>query len=211
MNKLLILGAGGHGKVVAEAALLSDKWSQIAFLDDNCKSNKIIGIPVIGSFADYKRLVTDYNEAFVAIGNNNFRLKWIKRLKSAGFNIPTIIHPKSVVSDYSKIGEGTVVMAEAVVNPCSKIGRGCIINTSCSIDHDCMLEDGVHISPGAHIAGMVEIAKSTWIGIGASIGNNIKIGTNVIVAAGATVVKNIKDNVMVAGTPAIIKKDLGDE
>jgi len=99
-------------------------------------------------------------------------------------------------------------MAGAVVHVNAVIGKGCIINTSSSVDHDCILEDGVHISPGAHIGGSVSIGKYTWVCIGSCIANNIKIGRNVIVAAGAAVIKDVPDNVMVAGVPAILKKKM---
>lgn len=208
MSKLLILGAGGHGKVVADTALTMKKWNNIAFLDDRKELEKVIDIPIIGKLKDFESLKKDYQYAFVAIGNNELRLEWIERLLKAGFTIPTIIHPFSFVSKTSSIGEGTVIMAGAVINANSNIGRGCIINTSSSIDHDCILEDGVHISPGVHIGGTVNIGKCTWVCIGSSIINNITIGKNVIIAAGASVIKNVSDNVMVAGVPAIFKKSM---
>jgi len=209
MSGLLILGTGGHGKVVADTALITEKWDNIAFLDDRKELNEVMGIPVIGELSDFESFKISYKYAFVAIGNNTVRLKWVEQLIEAGFIIPTIIHPFSFVSKMSNIGEGTIIMAGAVINANTSIGKGCIINTSSSIDHDCVLEDGVHVSPGVHIGGTVNIGKCTWICIGSSIANNITIGNNVIVAAGASVVKNIPDNVMVAGVPAVIKKLLG--
>ena len=208
MPGLLILGAGGHGKVVAETALMEKKWGNIAFLDDNEELRDVIGIPVIGRFNDFILFKDKYKYAFVAIGNNKLRMEWIERLSKAGFTIPTIIHPFSYVSEISNIGEGTIIMAGAVVHVNAVIGKGCIINTSSSVDHDCILEDGVHISPGAHIGGSVSIGKYTWVCIGSYIANNIKIGRNVIVAAGAAVIKDVPDNVMVAGVPAILKKKM---
>lgn len=207
-KNLLILGAGGHGKVVADTALITGKWEQIAFLDDREELHEVMGIPVIGKFVDFKLFRKDYHYAFVAIGNNKLRLEWIERLSNAGFKIPSIIHPVSFVSRSCSIGEGTVVMAGAIINANTNIRRGCIINTSSSIDHDCILEDGVHISPGAHIGGTVNIGKYTWVCIGSSVVNNITIGKNVIIAAGAAVTKNVPDNVMVAGVPAVIKKSM---
>jgi sugar O-acyltransferase (sialic acid O-acetyltransferase NeuD family) len=208
MSKLLILGAGGHGKVIADIALMSGRWKQIAFLDDREELEEVIGIPVIGRLNDYMSFIEEFQHAFVAIGNNKLRIEWIDRLSKAGFNTPAIIHPFSFVSKTSNIGEGTVVMVGAVINANTNIGRGCIINTSSSIDHDCTLEDGVHISPGAHIGGTVNIGKCAWVCIGSSVVNNITIGKNAIIAAGAVVTKNIPDNVMVAGVPAIFKKNM---
>ena len=205
-KNLLILGAGGHGKVVADTALGTGQWQQIAFLDDKDGLHKVMGIPVIGKPIDFKSLKKDYKYAFVAVGNNKLRLEWIERLSNAGFKIPTIIHPVSFVSRTSSIGEGTVVMAGAIINASTNIGRGCIINTSSSVDHDCNLEDGVHISPGVHVGGTVSIGKCTWVCIGSSIANNTVIGKNAIIAAGASVIQNVPDNVMVAGVPAVLKK-----
>lgn len=208
MNRLLILGAGGHGKVVAETALMLNQWDEIAFLDDNQNPSEVCGVKVIGSLKDYIYLKEKYGNAFVAIGSNELRLEWIERLKDAGYKIPVIKHSQSIVSQFCEISEGTIVMAGAIVNSASKIGKGCILNTSCTIDHDCILEGGVHVSPGAHVGGTVKIGTCTWVCIGSSIANNVSIGRNSIIAAGAAVVKNISDSVLAAGVPAITKKIL---
>lgn len=206
MNKLLILGAGGHGKVIAELAELSNKFDNISFLDDNKIGSSILGQAVIGKFNDYINLQKEFKSAFVAVGNNALRLELTHKLLSLGYSIPTLIHPNSIISKHSFIDIGTAVMAGAVVNASCKIGKACIINTSCSIDHDCNIEDGVHISPGAHVSGTVNIACCSWISTGASIINNISVGSNSIIAAGATVLSDVPSNVMVAGTPAEIKR-----
>jgi sugar O-acyltransferase (sialic acid O-acetyltransferase NeuD family) len=211
MSDLLILGAGGHGKVVAEIALMTNKWSNVVFLDDNPEHNEVDNIPVVGKIKDCFLLKSKYQDAFVAIGNNQLRLKWINKLSNEGFRLPTIIHPFTSVSSYCRIGEGTVIMPGAVLNTGVVIGRACIINTSSSIDHDCVLEDGVHISPGVSIGGTVRVGSCTWICIGSHVANNIKIGYGSVIAAGATVIKPVPDNVMVAGVPAMIKKRFGDD
>lgn len=209
MSGLLILGAGGHGKVVLEIAKLSKQWDDIAFLDDRTDLKEILGTPIFGKFEDYLSFRENYKYAFVALGNNHLRIKWINLLSKVGFIIPTLIHPFTYISPTSVLNEGTVVMAGSVINASTKIGKGCIINTSSSIDHDCKIQDGVHISPGVHIAGSVSVNKYTWVGIGSTIINNITIGRNVVVGAGSVVNKNIPDNVLVAGVPAVIKKQLG--
>jgi sugar O-acyltransferase (sialic acid O-acetyltransferase NeuD family) len=209
MSGLMILGAGGHGKVIAEIAELMAKWDEIVFLDDNQKLTEVNGYNVIGKLHDYRIHKDRYPYAFVAIGKNELRLKLIENLKKEGFVVPVLVHPFTAISNNCQIREGTVVMAGAVVNTNVLIGKGCIINTSCSIDHDCILEDGVHISPGVHLGGTVTIGKYTWVCLGSNIINNIVIGSNTIVASGSVVTKNIPDNVMVAGVPATIKKQLG--
>jgi len=205
-KKLLILGAGGHGKVVAEIASLMKQWDEIAFLDDNKELKEVNGYKVIDGLRNYKLYKEEYENVFVAIGNNKFRIDLIENLLEEGFKIPVLIHPFTAISSNVQINKGTVVMSGAVINTNTVIGKGCIINTSSSIDHDCTLEDGVHISPGVHIGGTVNIGKCTWVCIGTSIANNITIGKNVIIAAGAAVVQNVPDNVMIAGVPAIFKK-----
>lgn len=211
MGDLLILGAGGHGKVVADIAQKLNKWKQIAFLDDAHDLKKVMGIPVIGGLGDYPIFKKDFQYAFIAIGDNKVRLKWFKRLIQAGFIVPSLIHPFSFISKYSEIGSGSVVMGGSVINVGVKIGHACIINTSASIDHDCILKDGVHLSPGVNIGGKVNVGECTWIGIGAKVINNVNISSNVLIAAGAVIVNNIPPNVLMAGVPAIIKKDLGSE
>jgi sugar O-acyltransferase (sialic acid O-acetyltransferase NeuD family) len=209
MKNLLILGAGGHGKVVSEIALLSKDWESIAFLDDRKNLKNASGIPVIGKFDEYSSLINKYKYAFVAIGDNKLRSIWIERLSREGFIIPVLVHPFSSISKSSIIGDGSVVMAGAVINADTHIGRGCIINTSSTIDHDCRISHGVHVSPGVNIGGTVTIREYTWVCIGSSVINNISIGSNVILAAGAIVNKNVPDNVMAAGVPATIKKQVG--
>jgi len=206
MAKLLILGAGGHGKVVSEIALLMKQWKGIAFLDDREDISEVLGIPIVGKLADLPTLRSEYEYAFVAIGSNTARLKWTEKLNHYGFNIPILIHPSSTVSAKSSIKEGTAIMAGAVINPDARIGRSCIINTASTIDHDCILQDGVHISPGAHLGGTVKVGERTWICIGATIINNTDIGYDSIVAAGAVVTKDVPSNVLVAGVPAVIKE-----
>ncbi|MDD1512866.1 acetyltransferase [Priestia megaterium] len=206
MAKLLILGAGGHGKVVSEIAQLMKQWEEISFLDDREDISEVLGIPIVGKLTDLPTLRSEYEYAFVAIGSNSARLKWAKKLIQQDFKIPILIHPSSTVSVKSSIEEGTVIMAGSVINPDARIGRSCIINTASTIDHDCILQDGVHTSPGTHLGGSVKVGERTWICIGASIINNINIGCDSVIAAGAVVIKDIPSNVLVAGVPAVIKK-----
>lgn len=209
MSKLLILGAGGHGKVVAETALLMNQWSEIAFLDDKDNLETVVGISIVGKLNEYKKFIGKYNFAFVALGNNKLRIEWIEKLTQLGFQVPVIIHPFSSISPTVNLCKGTIIMAGVVINADTCIGIGCIINTSASIDHDCVVNIGAHISPGANIGGTVNIGAYTWVCIGSVVVNNIEIGREVIIAAGSTVTKSVPDSVMVAGVPASIKKKLG--
>lgn len=210
MSSLLILGAGGHGQVVADIAL-EGKWKSIAFLDDKIDLPPPLGLPIVGKLDDYNQHNKVYSHYFVAIGNNKLRLDWLRRLEIEEYPIATIVHPFSHISNFSSIGHGSVIMAGSIVNTNTKIGKGCILNTSSSIDHDSVISDGVHISPGARINGTVEVGSYSWICSNSTISNNVKIGKHAVCAAGATVLKDVPDYVMVAGTPAKIIRHLGGE
>jgi len=205
LSKLLILGAGGHGKVVAECALFSGIYKKIAFLDDDQKvrGKLILGsCSVIGAFRDAEALLNEFPEAFVALGNNKSRVELIQYLKNLGFRIPSLIYPTAYVSRFSYIGIGTIIMAGAVVNANAWIGVGGIINTSASVDHDCVLGRGVHLSPGARLGGMVTVGDFSWICIGACVVNNVCVGEGTVVAAGASVIGDVGNRMLVGGVPA---------
>jgi sugar O-acyltransferase (sialic acid O-acetyltransferase NeuD family) len=200
-NKLLIIGASGHGKVVADIALKMNKWQNIAFLDDNENVKSSMGIEVIGKSSDTFMYIEEY-DIFVGIGNNSIREKIQMELESKGASIPILIHPSAIIGEQVVLGAGTVLMARTVINCCSIIGNGCIINTGVTIDHDNFIDDYVHISPGANLAGTVKIGKGTWLGIGSIVINNITIYSGIKVGAGAVVVKDITDTGIYVGVPA---------
>ena len=200
-NKLIIIGASGQGKVVADIALKLNKYEEIVFLDDNENAQECMGIPVIGKSSDMEQYV-DEADFFVAIGNAKIRKKLTEQLEVLGATIPVLIHPNAVIGEWVTVGKGTVIMAGAVVNPNSKIGQGCIINTCASVDHDCEIEDYVHVSVGAHACGTVEIGKCTWIGAGATVKNNVKICNGCMIGAGTVVVKDIEEVGTYVGVPA---------
>lgn len=169
MKNLLILGAGSHGKVVAESAELEGKWDEISFLDDRDDMKNIGEFKIVGKINDYKDLLKDYKYAFVAIGNNEKRLELINKLIRVGFNVPVIIHPRACVSRYSEIASGSVVLAGAIVNVNTTIGKGCIININSCVDHDSEVSSGVHVSSGAVVRSMVKIGELSIIGAGACV------------------------------------------
>ena len=199
-NKLIILGAGGHGRVVADIALKSKRWKQIAFLDDDNSLQPFLGIKVIGDINSIERYLEEY-EVFVAMGNNMIRQKVSLDLEEKGARIPIIVHPDSVIGSNVTIGTGSVVMAGVVINCNSSIGKGCIINTCASVDHDNIIGDYVHLSPGVHTAGTVNIGNASWIGIGAILRNDIRIVNNCVIGAGAVVVKDIMEIGTYVGNP----------
>lgn len=199
-EKLLIIGASGHGKVVADIALKMNKWKHIRFLDDDENCNTSLGIERIGNSKDTFQYVQDY-DIFVGIGNNKTRKKIQEKLESEGASIPILIHPSAIIGEQVELANGTVVMAGTVINCSTKIGKGCIINTGATIDHDNLLDDYVHISPGAHLAGTVRVGKESWIGIGSVVSNNLQITSGCIFGAGAVVIKDITEPGTYIGVP----------
>lgn len=201
MSKLLIIGASGHGKVIADIAYNMNKWDEINFLDDNDEIKSSIGYDVIGKSSDMQKYIKDY-DYFVAIGNNNIRTKIQSQLEMLGANIATLIHPSTIIGKQVTIGIGVAIMAGVIINCCSKIGKGAIINTGVTIDHDCNISDYVHLSPGVHLAGTVSIGSKTWIGIGSTVSNNLDICSNCVIGAGSVVIKSINKEGTYVGVPA---------
>ena len=200
MNKqVVIIGAGGHGKVIADSVRKSGD-RVLGFLDDNTAlPEKIEGIPVLGCANDYIKYPDA--EFIIAIGNAAIRRQIAEQLN--GVRWYTAIHPCAVISSMGvKIGEGSAVMANAVINPCASIGRHCIVNTASVIEHDDVIADYVHISVGAKLGGMVSVGEQTWVGIGAVVNNNISVYNRCIIGAGAVVVKDIKESGTYVGVPA---------
>jgi sugar O-acyltransferase (sialic acid O-acetyltransferase NeuD family) len=202
MNRLAILGASGHGKVVADAAALCG-WGHIDFFDDAWPERTVCGVwSIVGSSAQLLAAVGTYEGVVVAIGNNAIRRVKQQQLVQAGAVMATIVHPAAVVSKHAYVGAGSVVFATAVINPFCEIGDGAILNTGCSVDHDCSLGAFVHVSPGARLAGQVQVGDESWVGIGACVRQLTSIGAHVTVGAGAAVVSAVADDLTVVGVPA---------
>lgn len=196
-KSVVIIGASGHGKVIADTVLKSgDKV--IGFLDDGIEiGNLIVGFEVLGKISDYK----NYSdcEFVIAIGDPYIREKIANMLNVKWY---TAIHPTAVISSLDvEIGEGTVVMANAVINSCAKIGRHCIINTGAIVEHDNVLGDYVHLSPNVALAGMVSVGKSTHIGTGTCTKQVLNITSDCVFGAGSVIVKDITESGTYAGVP----------
>ena len=191
-KKLAIIGAGGHGKVVGEIALLN-QYETIDFFDDRFREIKSFPFTIVNTLDYLKEHLKDYDAFFVAIGNNQIRSEKIEWFKNHKMNVVSLIHPKSTFSKFSSLGIGTCVMANAVVNPGTLIKEGVIINTSSSVDHDCVIEDFAHISPNCSLSGDVRIGKFTHLGTGTSVYPGVHIGNDVKTGIGSRVFRNILD------------------
>lgn len=200
-EKVMILGSGGHCKVIVDILLENNEY-EVAGLIDFTETN-IWGIKTIGTDSDLKQLYGDgIKNAFIAIGNNEIRAQLYKELDEIGFNVINIISKKSVISKYVSMGQGNVIMPGAIINAGTNIGNCCIVNTNSHIDHDCNIGDFTHIAPGAGLCGNVKIGKRCFVCTGANIIDNITIIDDVVVGAGAAVIKDLKTKGVVVGVPA---------
>ena len=197
MNRLIIIGAGGHGKVIADNAL-KNGYTDICFVDDRA-TGKCMDFPIVGTSADIEKLNDGNTDFIIGIGNNAVRKKIAEQYD---VNWVSLIHPSAQIAVNVSIGKGTAVMAGAVINACASVGEHCIINTRAVVEHDNVIEDYVHISPNAALGGTVHIGEQTHIGIGATVINNIDICGNCIIGAGAVVVRNIEEQGTYVGVPS---------
>ena len=203
MRRLLIIGAGGHGMVIADAADQMEQWSSIVFLDDAYPNvTTKAEWQVIGDSGRLQDFSSNSDAAIAAIGNCAARLDKLVAIRRAGIRLATVIHPTAVVSRFATIGDGTALLANTTVNASANIGLGCIVNTGAVVEHDCRLADGVHVASGATLAGSVEVGERSWIGAGATVCEQISIGADVVVGAGAVVIRNVPDRATVVGVPA---------
>ena len=197
-NRLVIVGAGGHGKVIADNAL-KNGYTDICFIDDNATDAFCMGFPIIGKAVDLNKLNDNNTDFVIGIGNSVIRKKIAE---TYDVNWVTLIHPSAQIAMNVSIDVGTVIMAGAVVNVCATIGKHCIINTCSIIEHDNSIGDYAHISPNVALGGTVFVGDNTHIGIGASVCNNVSICNDCMIGAGAVVVSNIKDSGTYVGVPA---------
>ena len=194
-EKLVMIGAGGHGKVCAEIAKLNG-YQTVVFLDDQATHDAAAAGPT----SDFMLYIPDY-VFFVAIGNAQTREAFVGKILDAGGTLVSLIHPHSTVSESAIIGWGSVVMAGAVINPGAVLGNGVIINTCSSIDHDCSVGDFAHVSVGSHLCGTVTVGAHTWIGTGATVSNDVSICGDCMIGAGTVVIRNIQEPGTYVGVP----------
>ena len=186
MNRLIIIGAGGHGRVIADMAMKLG-YTDISFLDDNA-DGFWMGCSVAGKSCEILSFDDGSTDFVIGIGNNAVRKRIAEQYQ---VNWVTLVHPSAQTAIDVKLGVGTVVMAGAIINASARVGTHCIINSGAIVEHDNLIGDYVHLSPGVKLSGTVRVGKNTWLGTGACVINNISICDNVIVGAGAIVIRDI--------------------
>lgn len=144
MKRLVLLGAGGFAKTLADLVQQTKSYDEVLFLDDNPSAQN-----TRGTCADFIKFKTEQTDMYPAFGNNEIRLKWLDIFAREHINVPSFIHPTAYISPTAKLGLGSVVLPRAVVNTNCRVERGCIVNCAAVLDHDCILEEGVHLCIGA--------------------------------------------------------------
>ncbi|MCJ8316211.1 acetyltransferase [Idiomarina sp.] len=201
MKLLSIIGASGHGQVLAEIATISG-YGSVKFYDDRWPTLQWVGdYQVVGSVNDAIRVSgsKEKNVSIVGIGDPEIRFKIQRQLKDIA---PALVHPRAILSSNVKLGRGSCVMPGAIINTNAIIGEGVIINSGAIVEHDCMISDYAHICPSAALAGGVSVGRGSWVGIGASVIQKVRIGSRTVVGAGAVVINDIEDNQTVVGNPS---------
>lgn len=210
-NMIILIGGGGHCKVVISILKKLDNFEIVGIVDINKTENFVSGIKIIGTDDDLKDIYkSGTHNALITVGSvkdNTKRYRLFNMAKEIGYKFPVIISPEAIIDKSVKVGEGTVIMPGSIINIDSSIGKNCIINTGAIIEHDCKIRDYCHIAPGVHISGKIDIGELSFIGIGAAIIQGIKIGKNVTVGAGSVVIEDIADDVIAVGNPAKIIKN----
>ncbi len=210
LPKLVIWGASGHARVVADIVVRAGLYEIAGFLDDVHPERR--GEPfgparVLGG-GDSLPTLRDQGvtHAIVGIGSCKARMSLSDRILEAGLELATAIHPSAVLASDVKVGPGSVIAAQAVVNPGAQLGTSVIVNTSASVDHDCSVGDFVHLAPGVRLAGDVSVGRATWVGIGSVVIEKRRIGEDCLVGAGSVVVRDIPDGTVAYGNPARPKR-----
>ncbi len=207
-KKILIIGAGGYGQVVAdiltEAHQAGESVCPIGYIDKGPAliGQTFLGLPVLGTEKQLSKI--SHDAIIIAIGDNKIRQKVFEKLTKQKENFVIARHPSTVIGSHVILGPGTVICAGVVINPGTTIGANVILNTGCTIDHHSFIQDHAHIAPGVHLGGEVVVGKGTLIGIGASVIPGCHIGAECTVGAGAVVIKNLPEGVTAVGVPAKI-------
>ncbi len=205
-RSIVILGAGGHAKVLLEVfRVLGRSVAGVTTLEAEEKGDLFYGVPVLGTdevLDDFTPEQIELANGVGFIGEPGHRLRAFERGKRAGFSFVTLMHPSAVVASDVELGEGAQIMAGAVIQPGTRVGIDSIVNTRAALDHDCCIGAHVHVAPGATLCGGVAVGDLTLVGAGATLIQGIRVGQNCVVGAGALVLRDVPDGIFVAGVPA---------
>jgi sugar O-acyltransferase (sialic acid O-acetyltransferase NeuD family) len=207
MDEIIILGAGGHGRVVLDILRVAGEFKPVGFLDADTglHGQRVDGLEVLGNLSILEALkYQGITGVIVAIGDNHIRRNYAEDITSLGFNLINAIHPSANIAGTAHIGQNVVIAAGAVVCAHCQIGNSTILNTGSIVDHESIIANSAHICPGAKLAGRVIVDSGAFVGIGATIIQNVRIGTDAVVGAGAVVIKEVPPGVTVVGVPARI-------
>jgi UDP-perosamine 4-acetyltransferase len=200
---VIIIGAGGHAKVVIELFRAEGRYRPVGCTDADAGMKSVLGVPVLGSDDLLPELLGQgIRHAFVALGGNGLRRKVGRKAETLGFELVNAVSPRAAMSPTARLGRGVAVMAGAVINADTVIGDLSIINTNASIDHDCVIGEAVHVAPGCALAGGVRVGALAFLGVGTAVIPGIAIGEGAIVGAGAAVVRDIPEKTVAVGVPA---------
>jgi sugar O-acyltransferase (sialic acid O-acetyltransferase NeuD family) len=187
-TRLLVVGAGGHGRSVAEAAELSGQFELVGFLDDALPVGEIVlGIPVLGPVASMAIQRAAADQAIVAVGNNTVRERLMQQLTAVGFEWATVVHPRAIMSPRAVLGAGSAVMAGAIVGTEARLGVGIIVNCGAVVDHHATVEDYGHLGVNASMAGGTVLGRGAWMQAGAALGYGVTVPSGVTLAPGEAV------------------------
>lgn len=211
MNKIILLGGGGHSKVVIDTLRAIGKFEIVGIIDPQLKKgSQIEGVEVVGEDAELQKFYQKgVSYAFITVGSTGCaetRVRLVKFAQEIGFRFPVVIHPSAIVASSAQIEGGAFLAARCVVQPQVKIGSHAIVNTGACIDHDCVIGNFVHIAPGAVLSGNVKAGDRAHIGANSVVKEGVTIGTDSLIGVGSVVVKNIPPNVTVFGNPCRIQK-----
>jgi UDP-perosamine 4-acetyltransferase len=206
-KEFIIIGAGGHARVVADTILVKGYGLKgIVDVEYSGQKEKIMGCSVLGGIDFIDQFDPEKVALSIAIGDNTQRSFYYNFFMQKGFIFPQLIHPAAIVSEFSHISDGVFINAGVIINSNAKIGKNCIINTGSIIEHEVIVDKHCHICPGVKIAGRVTIGNNSFIGMGANIIDSITIGHNVVIGSGSVIIKDIKPHSTYVGVPGRIIK-----
>jgi UDP-perosamine 4-acetyltransferase len=205
MKSVVLLGGGGHAKVIIELFEASGAFEVAGCVTGRTRDASVLNAPILGDDSSLAGIyASGIRHAFIAIGANELRRRLSDKVTGIGFELVSAVSPQAIISPRAQVSDGVAIMPGAVINSCSRIGAGCIVNTGVTVDHDCAVGDWVHLAPGTTLAGCVSIGQGAFLGVGVRVIPDIAIGAWTIVGAGTVVIRNLPANVTAVGVPARI-------